>query len=346
MSDTGAGDAVATDGDREADATAGAPPGERNVAIACQGGGSHTAFTAGVLEVLLTEVDWEGECELVGISGTSGGAFNALAAWYGLVTEGPERSVELLEELWDALSARTAGDRAVNSWLTALNRMEKSGFPFPQVSPYNIPGDELGKQRIREALETCIDFENIPPLCGRDSPELVVGTVDVNGGVFETFTNEDVTVEAVLASAAVPDLFEAVELHGHAHWDGLFSQNPPVYDLMHQPPDRKPDELWVVQINPQEVEEVPTSTLEINDRRNELSGNISLNQELRFIERVNEWVETGKLPAEEFTHTEIRRIEMGQRYDSATKVDRDPAFIEELMERGREAAGEFLAEKR
>jgi NTE family protein len=342
MSDPDAGDAVATDGGGEAEATAGAPPGERNVAIACQGGGSHTAFTAGVLQRLLTEVDWEGECELVGISGTSGGAFNALAAWYGLVTEGPERSVELLEELWDGLSATEGTDRAVNSWLTTLNRLEKSGFPFPQVSPYDMPGDELGKERIRDALESCIDFEGIPPLCGRESPELVVGTVDVNGGVFETFTNEDVTVDAVLASAAVPDLFEAVELHGHAHWDGLFSQNPPVYDLMHQPPGRKPDELWVVQINPQEVEEVPTSTLEINDRRNELSGNISLNQELGFIERVNDWVETGKLPAEEFTHTEIRRIEMSQRYDSATKVDRDPEFIQELIDRGRQAASEFL----
>ena len=349
MSDTDAGDAAATEGGRGADAegtTAGAPPGERNIAIACQGGGSHTAFTAGVLQTLLAEVDWDGKCELVGISGTSGGAFNALATWYGLVTEGPERPVELLEELWDELSAKGAADRTVNSWLTTLNRMEKSGLPFPQVSPYRVPGDELGKDRIREALEACIDFEAIPPLCGRDSPELVVGTVDVNGGVFETFTNEDVTVEAVLASAAVPDLFEAVEMNGHAHWDGLFSQNPPVYDLMHQPPERKPDELWVIQINPQEVEEVPTSTLEINDRRNELSGNISLNQELGFIERVNDWVEAGKLPAEEFTHTEVRRIEMGQRYDSATKIDRDPAFIGDLMTNGREAAGEFLAEER
>jgi NTE family protein len=325
--------------------TAGAPPGERNVAIACQGGGSHTAFTAGALQTLLTEADWEGECELVGISGTSGGAFNALATWYGLVTEGPERSVDLLDSLWESLSATGATDRAANGWLTALNRLEKSGFPLPQVSPYYLPGDELGQERIREALEGCIDFGEIPPLCGRNAPELVVGTVDVNGGVFETFTNEDVTVEAVLASAAVPDIFEAVEIHGHAHWDGLFSQNPPVYDLMHQPPDRKPDELWVIQINPQAVEEVPTSTLEINDRRNELAGNISLNQELRFIERVNDWVASGTLPADQFTHTEVRRLEMSQRYDSATKVDRDPAFIDELLERGREQARTFLDDR-
>jgi len=113
---------------------------------------------------------------------------------------------------------------------------------------------------------------------------------------------------------------------------------------MHQPPDRKPDELWIVQVNPQAVEEIPTSTLDINDRRNELAGNISLNQELGFIERVNDWVETGKLPADEFTRTEIRRLEMEQRYDSATKVDRDPDFLAELMENGREAAAKFLAD--
>jgi len=320
------------------------PSGSANVAVACQGGGSHTAFTAGVLQTLLCEADWERH-DLVGLSGTSGGAFNALAAWYGLVTDGPDRAVELLDGLWEGLAADGPGDRAANTWVTALNRMDRSGLPVPQVSPYRLPGPETGKTRIREVLESHIDFEEIPPLCGREAPELVVGTVDVNGGVFETFTNEEVTVEAVLASAAVPNLFEAVELNGHGHWDGLFSQNPPINDLMYQPPGRKPDELWVVQINPQSVEEIPTSTLEINDRRNELSGNISLNQELRFIEQVNEWVDDGTLPAERFTTTTVRRIEMTERFDSATKVDRDPAFLDRLLEMGREQATAFLNEQ-
>jgi NTE family protein len=313
-----------------------------NVAIACQGGGSHTAFTAGVLQEIMSACDWDESCRLVGISGSSGGAFNALAAWYGLVTEGPERASELLDAIWADLSARAYDDRVTNSWVTATNRLDKSGLPIPQISPYLLPGDELGKARIREALESNIDFDGIPPLCESEAPDLVVGTVDVNGGVFETFVNEGVTVEAVLASAAVPDIFEAVEINGHGHWDGLFSQNPPINDLMHQPPERKPDELWVIQINPQEIDEIPTSTQEINNRRNELAGNLSLNQELRFITRVNEWVETGKLPADEFSHTEIRRIEMGRRFDSATKVDRDPAFIEELMTLGRERGRRFL----
>jgi NTE family protein len=327
----------------ESDGAASAEDDPTRVAIACQGGGSHTAFTAGVLCTLLD--DWNDDYELVGISGTSGGAFNALAVWYGLLTDGPERASDLVTSVWDDIAATTPTDRTTNEWLTGLNRLESAGYPLPHVTPYQFPGPELGKERIRSILERYIDFESIPGLCTAGAPELVVGTVNVNEGYFETFTNEAVTVEAVLASAAVPTLFEAVEIHGHLHWDGLFSQNPPINDLMHVPPARKPEELWIVQINPQRFEGEPRTADAIADRRNQLSGNLSLNQELRFIERVNEWVEDGTLPAEEFTHTEIRRIELGKQLGCATKVDRSPQFIESLQELGRERARAFLDEQ-
>lgn len=313
-----------------------------NVAIACQGGGSHTAFTAGVLEHLFE--NWPDGYELVGISGTSGGAFNALAAWYGLVTGDERKAATLVTDIWDDIAARKYTDRMINEWVTTVNRMQGSGLPIPQFSPYQMPGPELGKERIREVLETHVDFEEIPGYCRRDAPELVVGTVDVNAGVFETFTNEDVTVEAVLASAAIPNLFEAVEIDGHLHWDGLFSQNPPVRDLMYQPPGRKPDELWIVQINLQNLDGEPTTLDEIADRRNELSGNISLNQELRFVEQVNEWLDEGMLPEDDFSRISIHRIDMGRRYHCSTKVDRDSDFIEELIDLGRDRAREFLDE--
>jgi NTE family protein len=320
------------------EAASGADP--TRVAIACQGGGSHTAFTCGVLRTLLAE--WDERYELVGISGTSGGAFNALAVWYGLVTGDAAKARTVVGRLWDDLAADGAGDRWLNDWLTAVNRLESAGFAVPALSPYQVPGPEIGKERIRTVLERHIDFESIPELCEATAPELVVGTVDVNAGVFETFTNEDVTVEAVLASAAVPNLFEAVELHGHLHWDGLFSQNPPVNDLMHVPQGRKPEELWVVQVNPQTFEGTPRTTDVIADRRNELSGNISLNQELRFIERVNDWVDAGTLPADEFVHTDVHRIQMGERFHCSTKVDRDPEFLAELRALGTERARAFL----
>jgi NTE family protein len=230
----------------------------------------------------------------------------------------------------------------MNQWVTGMNRLESSGFPLPSLSPYQIPGAEAGKEAITETLERHLDFDAIADLCTFDAPELVVGTVNVNAGVFETFTNEEVTTDAVLASAAVPNLFEAVEINGHYHWDGLFSQNPPIDDLMTVPPERKPDELWIVQINPQEFEGEPKTLDVIADRRNELSGNISLNQELTFIERVNTWLEEGYLPDEQFSQTTIHRIEMGERFHCSTKVDRDPEFLDELMDLGHERARAFL----
>ena len=314
------------------------------VAIACQGGGSHTAFTTGVLKQLFET--WEDDRELVGISGTSGGAFNALVAWYGLVTGDEAKAARLLDSLWDDLAAREHTDRLLNDWMTTFNRLQSNGAPLPQFSPYQFPGPELGKERIREALERHVDFDAIPEHCRYTAPELVIGTVCVNAGVFETFTNEEVTVDAVLASAAVPSIFEAVKLDGRIYWDGLFSQNPPVKDLMHLPPERKPDELWIVQINPQQIDGEPKTLDEIGDRRNELSGNISLNQELRFVEQVNEWVDEGMLPAENFSKISVQRIEMNRRYHASTKIDRRPEFIEELKELGRNRATEFLDERR
>ena len=158
-------------------------------------------------------------------------------------------------------------------------------------------------------------------------------------------TNEEVTSEAVLASAAVPDLFEAVKIHGHYHWDGLFSQNPPIDDLLTVDADHKPAELWVIQINPQVREGEPTSLEAITDRRNELSGNLSLNQELRFVERVNAWIDEGHLPESDFTRTEVHRIQLGRAYHCSTKVDRSPEFLGELMQLGAERAAAFLDER-
>jgi NTE family protein len=203
------------------------------------------------------------------------------------------------------------------------------------VSPYANPGADFGQDRLREIVETHVDFERLADLVGPDSPRLVVGTVDVNGGCFEAFVDEAVTADVLLASAAVPDLFEAVEMNGHWHWDGLFSQNPPIHELMEVPARRKPDELWVVQINPQTREGEPKSLFEISDRRNELAGHLSLNQELRFIERVNDWVAEGTLDDASYRHVEVRRVQFGRTLSCSSKLDRSPAFIEELFEAGR-----------
>jgi NTE family protein len=296
---------------------------------------------------VLTELlgNWRAEHELVGISGTSGGAFNALAAWYGIVTEDAGRAIELIDAIWEDLRADDPLDLFTNNWVVGLSRMDDNGLPLPRISPYQSPGSGYGAARIRRILERHIDFDALPTLCDGSVPELVVGTVDVNAGEFVTFVNEAVTPQAVLASAAVPRLFEAVEIGGDSYWDGLFSQNPPIDDLLTVDAERKPDELWVIQVNPQRREETPTEPEGIADRRNELAGNISLNQELKFIERVNRWIDAGHLPETDFSRTEITRITMDRRYPASSKTDRSPSFLDELMEYGTQKAAAFRAER-
>lgn len=311
-----------------------------DVAIACQGGGSHTAFTAGVLCELLH--DLPPECNLVGLSGTSGGAACASLAWYGLVdpTSNPE---SLLTDFWDDLSANTPLHRATNNAIKLGIKLQRSGIPLPDVSPSYSPVSRWAEREMRQLLESYIDFESISADLEDTHPALFLSSIDVLSGSFEVFREADLSVDAILASAAEPHIFEAVEKDGRYYWDGLFSKNPPIIDFMDAEDVPDPDEIWLVKINPQERDSVPTSPEGIDDRRNELSGNLSLNAEIRFLNQVNEWVEKGYLP-EKYTHTEIRRIrfQKGRRLDWRTKLDRDPEFIQTLIENGRNQGRTFL----
>lgn len=310
------------------------------VAIACQGGGSHTAFTAGVLSELLE--NFPENHELVGLSGTSGGALCASLAWVGLASS-KETPRPLLESFWSELAASTPLHRSINTAMLAGAQLQRLGVPFPDVSPAYSPGSRWGEEYFRDLLRDHIDFEAVPELINEETPALLVSAVDVKAGTFRIFREEELSANAILASAAIPTLFEAIEVNENHYWDGLFSKNPPMKDFVTDDDVPNPDEIWLIKINPQERDHVPTSPEGIADRRNELGGNLSLNAEISFIETINRWIDRSYLP-EKFTHTEIRRIRFPKtrRLDWRTKLDRDPQFIERLYESGERQAHEFL----
>jgi NTE family protein len=155
------------------------------------------------------------------------------------------------------------------------------------------------------------------------------------------FRGPRISVEAVLASAAIPDLFPAVALDGRHYWDGLFASNPPVRELT----DRPIDELWVIQINPSHCEHLPVTVDDIHDRRDELAGNLSLERELRFIEKVNELLRRGVLTDGRYLPIVVRRIALGRDLDHAAKLDRSESLIQGLIAQGRERAREFLGHR-
>lgn len=311
------------------------PP--KKIAIACQGGGSHTAFTAGVLKKLLAGEN--ADYEIVGFSGASGGAICALLAWYGMLTGGSERASELLDSFWRENSASDYWDMISNGLFVEGSRLQGL-VAVPEISPYLYPS--LAKNRLRRMLEDHVDFKEMGRLSAPENPSLLVSAVEVRSGEFRIFRGGEVSVDAMLASTAIPNLFRAVRIESGVYWDGLFSQNPPVREFLrgYKSVEQKPDEIWIIQINPQRRASEPTSMLDILDRRNELAGNLSLNQEVHAIETINRLLP--HLPKDKYKPITARRIQMTRNLDAASKLDRSPSFIKEMMRYGEKEAEEFL----
>jgi NTE family protein len=318
---------------------------KKRVAIACQGGGSHTAFTAGVLKGLLRSGTLQ-EHEVVALSGTSGGAVCALLAWHNLLGGDAAGAVEDLDAFWRDNSATAPHEQIMNNWILWASTLQNF-VATPVVSPYYNPFATLGLEEFRGMLERRVDFEKVAVQPEGSYPVLLVGAVDVLSGQFKAFHSrrDGISAETVLASTAIPTLFKSVRFAGGTYWDGLFSQNPPVKELT----DERPDEIWVIQINPRETEHEPKTMAEIADRRNELSGNLSLYQELGFIEKIDQMLEQGRLPQDDkYKQIVVRVIELARSRFSrslgtASKLNRDPRFIQDLISHGELRAEEFLA---
>lgn len=308
------------------------------VAIACQGGGSHTAFTAGVLQRFMEGLP--DDIELVALSGTSGGAICAALAWDGLLHDDRARAARKLVSFWQAMSARDPWDRLMNQALMTMMGL-RDMMVLPEVSPYRLP--TWGEDRFRQVVADHLDFDELRPLARQPgAPILRVGAVEVLTGHFEAFSGDELSADVLLASAGIPEFFRAVHLPERGvFWDGLFSQNPPIHDLL----DQVLDELWLIQINSSTWSRVPTETHEIMDRRNALSGNLSMEQELAFIDFLNRSIRAGRLTGTGLRPIRVSRIVLDRELGYRTKLDRRPELIEELMEYGRAKARWFLKER-
>jgi NTE family protein len=313
-------------------------PETRRIAIGCQAGGSHTAFTAGVLQGLLERIS--DDMQIVALSGTSGGAFCALLAWDSLLRGDRCRAVAQLERFWRDNTASSL----VNAFLNLSVQMAMRLRPVvavPQFSPYVFPS--WPQEELRRMLERRVNFDEARSLAAMDgSPGLVIGAVDVLNGKFEVFRGAEISAECILGSAAVPEWLPAVACNGSHYWDGLFSQNPPIRELT----DYRPDEIWLIQINKTTRQRLPISVDDIYDRHIELSGSLSLEQELRFIEKVNKLLKQGVLVNSSYRPIEVHRIALDLDLDFASKLDRSESFIQGLMAHGRKRASQFMDERK
>ena len=312
------------------------------VNLALQGGGAHGAFAWGVLDRLLEE----GTVGFEGISATSAGAMNATVLAHGLQNGGPDGAREALADFWRRIAQfASLGplqpsliDRLLhNHELTytpafvALDLMSRLFSPY-QLNPTNY-------NPLRGILEESVDFERL-----RDcrAVRLFLSATNVRTGKVRIFRNQDITPDAVMASACLPFMFQAVEIDGEAYWDGGYMGNPALYPLIYHCESR---DVVIVHINPLCRPKVPTSAHEIMSRINEISFNSSLMREMRAIHFVTKLIDEGKLVENGMKKMLIHSIaadDVMQGLNATSKLNADWEFLTHLRDLGRERTDEWL----
>ena len=314
--------------------------------LALQGGGSHGALTWGVLDALLEDGQWQFD----GVSGTSAGAMNAVALAHGFAQAAQQHkdpedahlagcalARESLTRLWEGVGA--LGSLTWGTPLSAANPLV--GMMSQWFSPYQT--NPLGINPLRKLLEREVDFSLLcSARTGVVGPKVFVCATNVRTGRGEIFFGPRLSADAVMASACLPMLFKAVEIEGEAYWDGGYSGNPALHPLIYQ---TETSDILLVQINPVEHLDVPSSASEIMERVNEVTFNASLLAELRAIEFVRRLLAEGKLDARRYKSVRMHRIDGGSvlaPFGADSKLRADLAFVRKLFALGRTAGQEWL----
>ncbi len=328
--------------------------------LALQGGGSHGAFTWGVLDALLED----GRVDLEGISGTSAGAMNAVALAHGFAqAEGKSRqhrndaARQALDSFWNgivdmgALSSSLSqmqrapfgilfGRLGAGSWPTKLWTDAMTQYWSNALSPYQSNPFDINP--LKEFLEKQVDFERLAAAAHPGTPKVFVVATRVTSGKAEVFSGTRLTASAVMASACLPMVFQAVEIDGDHYWDGGYSGNPAIHPLIYHCDSR---DIVLVQINPIQRDKLPTKPGEIMDRLTEITFNAALIAEMRAIDFVKRLLAEGKLDAAHYKDVLMHRIDGGEaleKFSAATKWSTDASLIRSLRELGIQCGNAWL----
>jgi len=324
-----------------------APPGPlKKINLALQGGGAHGAFTWGVLDYLLED----GRLAIEGLSGTSAGALNAVICIDGLARGGPQEARKRLADFWRAVSIDgklPLIQRQIVERLLAFMPLEGTPIQawFDAMSRYFSPYDlnPLNINPLRDVIEHFVDFEAVRR---HTDVQLFVSATNVTTGRLRIFPREKISEDVVMASAALPLLFQAVIIDGTPYWDGGYMGNPAIFPFFRS---TTTEDVLIVQINPVERHEVPTSSRDIMNRINEITFNSSLLAEYRAIEFVARLIDQGRLPrglgSGHYRRINAHRIALSdgeKAYSADTKLSTDYDFFRMLRTKGRRAAHRFL----
>lgn len=274
--------------------------------LALQGGGSHGAFTWGVLDRILEEPD----IIIGGLSGTSAGAMNAVVLASGLATGGRDGARAALKAFWEDIGKkgarfplrRTPLETLFGYWAPRHSPMLKLYDMVSRIfSPYQW--NPMNLNPLRQAVVRHVDFGALATL---EELKIFVCATNVHTGRHRVFRNADLSVDAVLASACLPVLFQAVKIGEESYWDGGYTANPALLPLI---AESSPRDLVLVQINPLERPAVPYSAPDIIDRMNEISFNSSLDHELRTVALIKHLLKQERASGHAYHERLFRKID-------------------------------------
>lgn len=319
----------------------------QKIDLALQGGGSHAAFTWGVIDRLLDEE----HIGVEGICGTGAGAMNAVITLYGLHKGGRNLAKHLLVKFWYKVSL-------VGQWFmlqptlvdTIASQGNLSYSPFYRIfelitenfSPAQF--NPLNYNPLERILTELVDFEELQRL---KPQKLFVCATNVKTGLPKIFNAEEMTVKSVLASACLPYLFKPIEIDGEYYWDGGYIGNPPLDPLIKNSPS--PHDILIVQVQPFNIRKIPNNIEEIKDRINEISFNSALMHELKAIKFRNELLEqgitlNGKLKKVYLHHISADEHLQDLNLNLSSKFNVSWIFLNKLKERGYKACDIWLKE--
>ncbi len=315
---------------------------KKKINFALQGGGSHGAFGWGVMDKFLED----GRIEIEGVSGTSAGSMNAVVYAYGIL-KGNDGAREALYNFWKAIS--DAGQRFAPPkmpWDTGGGHHKENPFAgiiksmMSSLSPYQL--NPMNYNPLREVLESQVDFEALER---SQLTKLFICATNVRTGKVRIFHTPEVTAKTVLASACLPQVFQAVEIDGEHYWDGGYMGNPVLYPLFYYTETR---DVVILHINPIERPGPPTTSADIANRLNEITFNSSLIKEMRSVYFVQKLLDDGWIKDEHrdklkyvLIHS-VRADNAMSDLSSASKMNSEWKFLTMLRDRGRALAGEWL----
>ena len=311
------------------------------VDLALQGGGSHGAFTWGVLDRLMDE-PW---LRIDGISGTSAGAMNAVVLAGGFAADGPAGAKSALSAFWRRVAdsarfspiRRSPFDVVLGRWTLDTSPVYLAfDLASRMFSPYDLKF--AGANPLQRVLADSVDFAQV----ARSPIRLFVTATNVHTGRGRVFRNAELTPDIVLASACLPTLFRAIEIDGQSYWDGGYAGNPTITPLVRESDSH---DTLLVAVNPIERPETPRSAREILDRVNEVSFNATLLKELRMIALLRQVVDAGTSEGRKWAEMRMHLVTSKVLADlgASSKFNAEWDFLCMLRDEGRRAAEAFLA---